>query len=355
MFLPTFKPTASDSEKDLLEFSSNLIFFVILPPIILDAGYTLKRKDFFQNIGTILLLAVVGTIINNLVFGYLMYGFAKLNWIPLDSNSPLECLLFGAIISATDPVATLAMLGSKEVNAHPLLYSLVFGESVLNDAIAIVLYKTFENAIPDVDENATSNDDIQPSFGVGDLFKALATFLGVSSGSVVVGVGVALLCCAIFKKIDFSTMPIYEFTLVILFAYLSYFMAEMMYLSGIMSLFFCSVCLAHYNYYNISTNAQIATQEAFKSMAQICETFVFAYIGITGGLSIQTAHLSWSGGMIILTVIACLIARAVNVFPICNVANLKRKVKIPFKMQSQNETTTTTTTTNATRGHKPYQ
>ena len=81
----------------------------------------------------------MGTVINNIVFGYLLYGFAKLGWIPLDDTSPLECLLFGAVISATDPVATLAMLGSKEVNAHPLLYSLVFGESVLNDAVAVRL------------------------------------------------------------------------------------------------------------------------------------------------------------------------------------------------------------------------
>ena len=249
--------TASDSEKQVLEFSPNLIFFVILPPIILDAGYTLKRKDFFHNLGSILLLAVVGTVLNNLVFGYLMYGFAKLGWIPLDPNSPLECLLFGAVVSATDTVATLAVLGSKEVDAHPLLYSLVFGESVLNDAIAIVLYKTFESALPSADESAAGASPSSSSFGTGDLLVALGTFLGVSLGSVLVGVGVALCCCGIFRKVDLSHFPIYEFTLVTLFAYLSYFMAEMMYLSGIMSLFFCSICLAHYNYYKSATHTPL--------------------------------------------------------------------------------------------------
>lgn len=86
-----------------------------------------------------------------------------------------------------------------------------------------------------------------------------------------------------------------------------------------------------------STNAQIATQEAFKSIAQVCETFVFAYIGITAGLSIQTSHLKWSFPMIVITIIACLIARACNVFPLCTIANLKRtgSQRIPFKMQSQ--------------------
>lgn len=328
-----FHCAASKQEKEIFRFSPNVIFFIVLPPIILDAGYTLKRRDFFQNLGTILLLAVTGTVLNCIVFGYILFGFAKVGWVPLDRTSPLESLLFGSIISATDPVATLAMLGSKEVNAHPLLYSLVFGESVLNDAIAIVLYKTFEGAMPDSEFTQGGSDET--SFGATDLFKALGTFLGVSIGSVVMGVGIALVCCFIFKRIDFSKFPIYEFTLVSLFAYLSYFAAEMVELSGIMSLFFCSVCLAHYNYYNLSTNAQIATLECYKSLAQICETFVFCYLGITAGLSIQSTYLKWSIGMIVITILTCLVARAGNVFPICALANLGRKIKVPFKMQSQ--------------------
>jgi sodium/hydrogen exchanger 8 len=66
-----------------------------------------------------------------------------LGWIEIDTSSPLEALLFGALISAVDPVATLSILGNPELNLDPLLYSLVFGESVLNDAVAIVLFNTF--------------------------------------------------------------------------------------------------------------------------------------------------------------------------------------------------------------------
>jgi NhaP-type Na+/H+ or K+/H+ antiporter len=49
--------------------------------------------------------------------------------------------MFGALISSVDPVATLSILGDENIRADPLLYSLVFGESVLNDAVAIVLFK----------------------------------------------------------------------------------------------------------------------------------------------------------------------------------------------------------------------
>lgn len=53
----------------------------------------------------------------------------------------MHSLLFGALISAVDPVATLSIMGSPELKTNKLLYSLVFGESVLNDAVAIVLFK----------------------------------------------------------------------------------------------------------------------------------------------------------------------------------------------------------------------
>ena len=53
----------------------------------------------------------------------------------------VECLLFGAIISATDPVTVLAIYHDLHVDHN--LYAIVFGESVLNDAVALVLYVTF--------------------------------------------------------------------------------------------------------------------------------------------------------------------------------------------------------------------
>lgn len=61
----------------------------------------------------------------------------------LDFTTPLDSYLFGALISATDPVATLSIMGA--VNADPVVYNLVFGESILNDAVAIVLVRIFSS------------------------------------------------------------------------------------------------------------------------------------------------------------------------------------------------------------------
>jgi NhaP-type Na+/H+ or K+/H+ antiporter len=105
--------------------------------------------------------------------------------------------LFGALISATDPVATLAILGAPELKADPLLYALVFGESVLNDAVAIVLYNTF----------ATFVDE---PFGIGTLFQGVGLFFGISLGSTLIGIFIASIACYTIKAIDFSEYPHYE-------------------------------------------------------------------------------------------------------------------------------------------------
>ncbi len=120
----------------LYQFSPEFFFFVLLPPIIFEAGYSLDRTMFFDNLGAIILYAMLGTIISTFVVGYSTYyiGKAGLGWIEHDisATNPIEALLFGALISAVDPVATLSIMGNPELQCNKMLYSIVFGESVLN-------------------------------------------------------------------------------------------------------------------------------------------------------------------------------------------------------------------------------
>ena len=199
---------SDEQERTFVWFSPNLVFFILLPAIILDAGYTLKRKDFFDSLGPVLLLATVGTIINNLAFGYILYLCSQAGWIQL---SLLECLLFGAVISATDPVATLSLMGSKLTNTDPMLYSIVMGESVLNDAVAVVLYKAFASSVVLSDDSSSFTST---EFAFVDLILCMLQFVGVSVGSVVVGVGVGLLCSFLCKRVNLARFPISELTLV---------------------------------------------------------------------------------------------------------------------------------------------
>jgi solute carrier family 9 (sodium/hydrogen exchanger), member 8 len=313
---------ATDTELKELQFQPELFFFLLLPPIIFEAGYTLKRKRFFRNFGTILAFAIVGTLISTFIIGFLTYLAAVQGLVPeISTSSPLQALMFGALISAVDPVATLAIMGSPELQCDKLLYSLVFGESVLNDAVAIVLFKTFEQL---------AEGQAQLS-SVGDYFGILGVFLGISLGSVLVGVATGLLGCLVCKYTHLNKYPSKEITVIFLFAYLAYAMGEALSLSGIMSLFFCGIILSHYNWYNLSPDTQAASTYVVHAISHASETIVFAYVGLcvfTG------AYSTWNWGFMFVALALCLIARAANIFPISYIANFTRRVKIPMRMQS---------------------
>lgn len=116
--------------------NSDIFFLFLLPPIILDAGYFLPLRPFTENLGTILIFAVVGTLWNAFFLGGLMYAVCQLGGPGLNHIGLLANLLFGSIISAVDPVAVLAVF--EEIHINELLHILVFGESLLNDAVTVV-------------------------------------------------------------------------------------------------------------------------------------------------------------------------------------------------------------------------
>lgn len=297
----------------LFEFSPEFFFFVLLPPIIFEAGYSLKRKDFFENIGAITLYAMFGTIISTFVVGLLSFYAARIGLIrDIDGENPMEALLFGALISAVDPVATLSIMGSEDLQCDPLLYSLVFGESVLNDAIAIALFKTFHKYY----------NPSGPDWSEAEIPSALLSFVTVSSLSILVGVTLGLIASFIYKHTSISDFPHLETSLLFCFCYLCYATAEAVALSGIMALFFNGVVLSHYNSYNLSSTAHVASEQIFATLATVTETIVFLYMGMgvfTGKFE------NWDILFSVLALSFCLLGRAMNIFPLSWIANLCRR------------------------------
>ena len=135
------------SFNDALFFKPQIFFLILIPPIMFEAGFSLKRTDFFNNIGTILILAVIGTMLTAIIFGVLLYTVCNL--FHLYPFSLVEALLFGSLISATDPVATISI--NKLLNLSSSLNAIIFGESVLNDAISIALFRVFSEIILDAE------------------------------------------------------------------------------------------------------------------------------------------------------------------------------------------------------------
>lgn len=100
-----------------------------------------------------------------------------------------DCLLFGAIVSATDPVTVLAIFHELQVDVE--LYALLFGESVLNDAVAIVLSSSIVAYQPAGDNSHT--------FDVTAMFKSIGIFLGIFSGSFAMGAATGVVTALVTK------------------------------------------------------------------------------------------------------------------------------------------------------------
>jgi len=313
--------TVGAQNLDLFEFQPEVFFFFLLPPIMFEAGYSLDRKGFLANIGAITLYAFFGTIVSTFVVGYLCFYAARIGLVNIDSENPMEALIFGALISAVDPVATLSIMGNEELNVDPLLFSLVFGESVLNDAIAISLFKTFFGFY---NPENTQTEISYPAI--------ILSFIFVTGSSILVGVGLGLGASWLFKHTDLKLYPKLETSLLMCFCYLCYAAAEAIELSGIMALFFNGVVLSHYNKYNLSMVAHVATEQIFSTFATLTETIVFVYMGMgvfTGGFQ------NWDLVFSIVALASCLIGRAVNIFPLSFIANFcrERSNKITAKRQ----------------------
>eukprot|EP00546_Thalassionema_frauenfeldii_P017724 CAMPEP_0178901574 /NCGR_PEP_ID=MMETSP0786-20121207/4106_1 /TAXON_ID=186022 /ORGANISM="Thalassionema frauenfeldii, Strain CCMP 1798" /LENGTH=589 /DNA_ID=CAMNT_0020572707 /DNA_START=145 /DNA_END=1915 /DNA_ORIENTATION=- len=308
----------------LYQFSPEFFFFVLLPPIIFEAGYSLEKQRFFANIGAIILYAVFGTIISTFLVGYMTYLFAQKGYITgISTTNPMESLLFGALISAVDPVATLSIMNNPELQCNKLLYSLVFGESVLNDAVAIVLFKTFREYF----------DPESPDLSEWDIPKVFLSFFYVSVMSILVGVGLGFVTSYLYKHTSLNSYANLESTLLFLFCYFCYALAESLGLSGIMALFFNGIILSHYNSHNLSEGSRHATEQIFATLATVSETIVFLYMGM-GAFTGKFAN--WNLAFSLYGMLFCVVGRFLNIFPLSFILNrfrVKRSDKISCKMQ----------------------
>ncbi|EFO14329.2 NHE-3 protein [Loa loa] len=134
----------SNVNDSIFNLEANIFFLYLLPPIIFDAGYFMPNRALFENFGSILVFAVIGTIWNCLAIGSTLYGLGLLNVFSI-KFSIFEIFLFSALISAVDPVAVIAVF--EEIHVNETLFITVFGEALFNDGITVVLYQMFRKFV----------------------------------------------------------------------------------------------------------------------------------------------------------------------------------------------------------------
>ncbi|KAL1827404.1 hypothetical protein ACET3Z_005816 [Daucus carota] len=257
--------TSGGTNSRILEFDEQLFFIYLLPPIIFNAGFQVKKKQFFQNFMTIMLFGAIGTAMS---FSIISFGAMHIiDMLNIGSLEIKDFLAIGAIFSATDSVCTLQILNQEEA--------------------------------------------------------PLFTLLGISVG---------LLSAYIMKKLHLGRhSPDREVALMIVMAYLSYMMAELFDLSGILTVFFCGIVMSHYTWHSMTDGSKVTTRHAFATFSFICEICIFLYVGMDALDMEKWKFVSSSPGKsvglsaVLLGLV--MIGRASFVFPLSFVSNLTRKSK----------------------------
>ncbi|XP_070172785.1 sodium/hydrogen exchanger 7 isoform X2 [Polyergus mexicanus] len=311
-----------DNEIDLkATFDPEIFFNIILPPIIFHAGYSLKRRYFFRNLGAILMYALIGTSISAFIIGALMYAFVQL--IPHLSTSFtfLDTLYFGALISPTDPLTIISIFNDLHVDVN--LYALVFGESVLNDAVAIVLSGSIQNY-------AERYQSGSGGFETVAFFQAFGDFVGIFSLSLFIGATMGCITALLTKFTRVRDFPLLESALFVLMSYSTFLIAEATDLTGVVAVLFCGICQAHYTYNNLSPDSRQRTKQLFELLNFLAENFIFSYIGVSM-FTFPKHH--FDPGFIFAGFLCALLGRAANVYPLSFILNLARKPKISLNYQ----------------------
>lgn len=310
-----------ENEIDLkATFDPEIFFNIILPPIIFHAGYSLKRKYFFRNLGAILTFAIIGTTLSAFLIGALMYGFVQLMPNLSESFTFLDTLYFGALISPTDPLTILAIFSDMHVDVN--LYALVFGESVLNDAVSLVL----SGAIQNYGEHYSSTG----GFEGHAVLRSLGNFFSVFFFSLLIGASMGCITALMTKFTHIRDFPLLESALFVLMSYSTFLIAEAAELTGVVAVLFCGICQAHYTYNNLSDDSRTRTKQIFELLNFLAENFIFSYIGV----SMFTFPKHRFDPLFIFTGFICAaIGRAVNVYPLSALLNIARKPKISWNFQ----------------------
>ena len=237
------------------ELTSEIIIFVFLPALIFESSLAIDVRKLMADIRPILFLAVVGLLISSFMVGGAVYAISGMGFV--------VCLLLGAILSATDPVAVVAIF--KDLGAPKRLAILVEGESLFNDATAIVLFNILVAMIIGA-ANA-------------DLFGGTITFLKVFIGGIAVGYVMARIFGWVISKIGGSA--IVEVTLTISLAYLSFLVAEhYLHVSGVMAVVAAALVMGSHGRTSISAGGWHLLEETWENIGFWANSLIFVLVGL---------------------------------------------------------------------------
>jgi CPA1 family monovalent cation:H+ antiporter len=288
----------------IAHISPELILLVFLPALLFEAAWNLKLDHLRENWLPITALAVIGVAISVGVIGAILrFGIG----MPLPS-----ALLFGAMISATDPVSVLALF--KKLGAPQRLTTIIEGESLFNDGTAVVVFRIILGVVMGTTVGTA-----------GELaLHSLREFCLVVFGGLAIGAIIGIIASVLTSYFDDHLL---EITLTTIVAYGSFLLAEGMHVSPVIAVLVAGLIVGNYGRQRgMSPTTQLAVNSFWEYAAFVVNSLVFLLIG----LEVQLPSLMAGAGAIAWAVLAMLISRVVGVYGLLPLTN-RFAEPIPFR------------------------
>jgi sodium/hydrogen exchanger 8 len=292
------------------QMNGALLNLVFLPIIIFASGWTVRRLDFYSQFPYILMFAMGGVALSTAVIACLIYYSGSMGWHGVTTWR--AAFAYSSLISATDPVATLSTYAKLKVD--PLLNIIVFGESIINDAVAITLFNVFNSDDYMVDPNGESVTGLKLIYHI--TYGVVKTF----GGSAALGTGLGMGYTFIAHWADMKNNKKGQILVIFASCYLTYALAETLAMSGIIAEMFCALLLGVYMRPHLSTEGSLLATFFVKQLSMLADAAICLLIGVS---VVQLTTKGWYFGL--WTMLFCLIGRAFSVFPIAYLVNFVKE------------------------------
>jgi CPA1 family monovalent cation:H+ antiporter len=286
---------------DNVALSYELIMYILLPILVFEASLNIKIHELFKDIIPVLLLAIVGVAISTLIVGYITHKFGIFSYA--------GAMLFGALISATDPVAVIALF--KESNAPKRIALLMDSESLFNDATAIVSFNIVLSII------LTS-----AKFDFNTLSDAVTEFFRVFFGGI--AIGCLLGGCAIILLRISRGMPYVQIAYTTVLAFSSFIIADIFFkTSGIMAVITSGLLVSNYSKRSMVDFITFRNLDPYwEFMAFTANSFIFLLLGIQEDYLFSNYDNTLSLYPIFsIAIFAVLLARFITIYSILPISN----------------------------------
>ena len=293
----------------------SIVFYVFIPVLVFESAYNIDKQQLKKNLVVILSLAIIAMLLTCLIVAVLLFfGIGHASGFPW-----MAALITGAILAATDPVAVMAKLRETKISSR--ISVLLEGESLFNDATAIVLFSLFLSM-------ATATSGVELAWGISSIKSVAIDFISIFAGGALTGLLVGSLFGFLQKKVKQNLLT---GVMSLMLAYGSYLLAEYLKVSGVMSTLLAALSFSMLSNNEIeSSESEASNKYLWDVLSHVANVSVFLIVGAV--VTLEMFEQRWLA--ILIAIFSLLFARAVSVYGVLAFFASFKGLKVNFSAQT---------------------